>query len=254
MRKFKVNKSYKLSGKPAYFLGYVDGINIFKLEKMETLYCFYYSSKPIKDELTEINRDKIDFLNSEQLPTEIEEHNFADLKLDTKVFLKFIYTIKPLIPNTAFCEQGMLEKLFDKKGLIIDETKKIDLKDKYRAVYPDYCLIKGDSLYRQTDLREKYPDLILEITEFDKQAFLDKAVFNDRQKIYLTAKSVESYGGAHKEFDDWQKKATSDFSDYFKDALMAKFKRVFTVKSEQSDYFKKIGVELDKIIILKPSI
>jgi len=248
--KFSIGQAYSIDAKTAYYLGIIDGVNIFKLAVDTQLHCFYFD-KMIKDKIREIDKNKIEIYKPEQLPVDINEIDGKTAEIDNTAFLKFIWTTKPKFPNSAFCPAGLVEELFEREGVIFDESSRIELGRKYRAVYPDYCIIKDSCIFRQTDMRERYPDLILQFSKFDKSRFLETSEFADSGTVYLSAKSAESYGGSHKEFEDWLPKVSGSFEEYFSGAAMARFRRSFRIKRGKDEYFKKLGIDKNKICMLK---
>jgi len=251
--KFEKNQAYMFDNKLAYFLGEIDGINIFELKVDTKLYCFYfYKTKSDILNLEKIDKKYIEIFKEDELPIEdISKAEGKKIELSEDEFFRFIFTAKPPFPNGAFCPHNMLEELFERRGKIYSESDDITLAKKYRAVYPDYCLIKDGYLYRQTDLREDYPDLVLEFTKFDKDTFLKTAKYKDLEKIYLSAQSVEKYGGKHKEFADWQKKVIGKYEDFFQNAKMTKHKRHFVIREDKIWFFKKLKLDESKMWILK---
>jgi len=251
--KFSVGQAYSIDNDVAYYLGVIDGVNIFKLAVDTKLYCFYFDKK-IKDKISEINKNKIEIYKPEQLPEKIEKIDGKTVEIDNVSFLKFIWTEKPKFPNAAFCPAGLTDELFERKGMIFDENANLELGKKYRAVFPDYCIINKSGIFRQTDMRERYPDIILRFEKFDKIKFLETSEFADLGAVYLSAKSAESYGGTHKEYDDWLPKVSGAFEEYFAGSTMARFKRSFKIKSGKESYFEKLGIDKNKICMLKLSL
>ena len=253
-KNFEKNKLYYSNDSPLLFIGLIDGINIFKLEYDKKLYFFYHIGKKTPDSINSFNKKDVEIFTEEQIPVDIQKKDDVIINYDESEFLRFVFTAKPKFPNSAFCPENMLDVLFEKKGIIYDESNKIELSDKFRAINPDYCLINGNDMYRQTDMRENYPDLILKFAKSDKNFFINSAVFNDEEEVYLTSKSSEIFGGKHNEFSGWIKKTEGDFNIFFKDFIMASFRRVFSIKKEKIHFLKKLNLSESKVTLLKKSI
>ncbi|MBP7654365.1 hypothetical protein KA977_13145 [Candidatus Dependentiae bacterium] len=252
-KNFQKGFAYKVKDKTAYYLGIIDGINIFKLSLDCHLHLFYFEKNKIS-KISSFEKNKIEMFKNEELPEDIKLIDGNSVEIDDSELLKFIFTAKPMFPNSAFCPEGKLEELFERKGIIFNESDKIELNKKYRAVNPSYCIIKNNSIYRQTDMWEKYPDLILKLVPFDKKVFLNSSDFKDDGELYLSAVSSESYGGTHKDFDSLKNKVTDSFDNFTKGSKMAEFKRTFVIKEKKSEYFNKLGIDVNKIILLKKSV
>jgi len=250
---FQKGLAYKIDDKTAFYLGTVDGINTFSLKFDCVLHLFYFEKNKI-DKISSIDKNKIEMYKEEQLSETISFIEGKKIEINNPELLKFIFMAKPSFPNSAFCESGKLEELFFRKGIVYNEESKIELGKKYRAVHPSYCVLKNDVIFRQTDMWEKYPDLVLKYISFDKTVFFEKAEFKDFEEIYLTALSSESYGGIHKDFDAMKQKCECGFDEFFKNCKMAEFKRVFAVKEEKKEYFKSLGIDENKILLLKKSV
>lgn len=247
-----VGKWYSLENKDAIFLGAVDGVNRFALAVDEPLDAFHFPGKEIA-RLEAIDGERLVFYGEAELPAAVPI-KMKPVAIDAAAWLRFLFTTNPERPNAAFCPAGKLEELFQRRGIITGETPDLTLGSRYRALNPDYCLGRGGDLYRQTDLRENYPDLILKFVKFDRARFLAAGEFADTETIYLAAKSGETYGGTHQEFPAWQKKVAGNYPDYFTGATLATFKRVFAVRPDRADYFKELGIPLDAIILLRPAV
>ena len=251
---FEKNKVYSLNGQPVVFISQIDGINTFKLELDKKLFFFYHLGKKKTTVISEFDKKNAEILTEEQLPSDIEKISDELIQFDESEFYRFVFTAKPKFPNSAFCPENMLNELFEKKGIIFDETSKLSLEDKFRAINPDYCLIKSNEAYRQVDMRENYPDFFLKHSKFDINIFVNSSVFKDDKEIYIRAKSSESYGGNHKDYSDWLKNTIGEYNDYIQDFKMASFKRIFTIKKDKIHFFKKIDLSDSKIVLLKKSI
>lgn len=249
---FQKNCAYKINDELAYFLSAIDGINIFKLEFDTKLYCFYFSETEL-NQIDKIDEKKIKIYRNDEIPEPIVKLENKSININQSELLNFIFSARPAFPNAAFCPENLLEELFERKGILLDKKKKIELGGDYRAINPNYCLIKDNFLFRQTDMREKYPDIILEITKFKKDVFLESSMFDDIEKFYLRTKSNERFGGTHKEFADWDKKVIDSFENYFKNYEMGKFKRIFKIKNEKLNFFNENKIDIKKIRLLKYS-
>ncbi len=249
--KIEKNCAYLIDGKKAVFVDFIDGINLFKLEVDERLMFFYYIDKINYDVINIFDKKKIEILRENEIPENFEKADCEKIKIDEDAFYKFVFMLKPEVPNAAFCPKDMLENLFERKGIIYDETQNIEVGKKFRAVNPAYCLFNNFDIYRQTDMREDYPELVLKFEKFDKKFFLETSKLQSNAEIYLSAKSAAEFGGNHKEYSEWKKKVCGEYAVFFKGFTMAEFKRIFVIKNEKKLFFEKINLNENDIMLIR---
>lgn len=238
---FTVGQGYTVEDETAYFLGAADGVNLFKLEVARRLHFFYFAPAGTT-QVAEIDGDLVEAYADDQLPEGLKPVAGARVAVAGPVFLKWLFTTTPDFANTAFCVPDQLEILCARRGEVTGAAPDLKLGARYIGVAPDYCVVQGDRLWRQTGLREKYPDLVLQLTPFPRAPFEKEGVFNDGTPVFVTVKSAESYGGNHAGFAEWQKQAQGEFAAFFAGAQLATWRRRFVLTPAGEAYFAKLGI------------
>lgn len=251
-REFTVGQGYTIDGAAAFYLGAADGINLFlqRVEQRLHLFAAVPATAATADALQET---VLDIYREDEL-AEVVPVTGALLNVDTDAVQRFLLTEQPALPNTAFCPAGRLADLAQPRGEVRDATADLTLGKRYRAVAPDYCVVQGETLWRQTGLREQYPDLVLQLVPFPRAAFLARGEFADGQPVYVRAKSVEKYGGKHAQFAEWAALAKQDFAAQFAGAQLATWARRYALTDAGRALAARLAVAEADIKLLLPSI
>ncbi len=252
-RAFTVGQGYTVEGETAFYLGAADGVNLFlqRVEKQLHLFAFVPAGTPTADALQE---KVLDICTEDELAEHIPPVAGATMAVDGDAVARFLLTQQPALPNTAFCPAGRLAELAESRGDVHDATADLTLGKRYRAVAPDYCIVQGDTLWRQTGLREQYPDLVLQLVPFPRAAFLARGEFADGKPVYVRAKSVEKYGGKHAQFAEWAALAQQDFAAQFAGAQLATWQRRYALTDAGRALAARLTIAETDIHLLQPSI
>lgn len=249
-RAFTVGQGYAVEGETAYFLGAADGVNLFRQEVAQRLH-FFYCAPAGTQQVAAIDGELVDAYADDQLPEGIEPVAGAKITVNGPAFLTWLFTATPDMANAAFCVPDQLENLCARRGEVIGVSPDLALGKRYIGVAPSYCVVQGGQLWRQTGLREKYPDLVLQLTPFPRVPFEQEGKLNDGQSVFVTAKSAESYGGNHKEFAEWQQQAKGEFAAFFAGAQLATWRRRFVLTKAGEDYFARLGLAPESLRLLQ---
>ncbi|HNW92718.1 MAG TPA: hypothetical protein PKM88_07415 [bacterium] len=251
-REFTVGQGYSIEGETAFYLGAVDGVNLFQLAVDKRLHVFYFAPAGMtalaafEQKLTEVYTDA-------QLPEDLIAMPGTTAAVDATAFQRWTFAAKPAFANAAFCPTGQLELLCARQGDIVDAKNDLTLGKRYRGLNPDYCVLKDGQGYRQTGLREQYPELVLQLQPFVPDAFRRTGLFPDTPPVYVLAKSVESFGGKHAGFGEWQKLAAGEFAAFFAGGQLATWRRRFVLTPAGETQVARLGLTANDVTLLTPA-